>query len=209
MVAFCYDFCNQMKNMSLSTDEIRIKNLINLYDTLTLRQIEVLGNLKSAQQKKIIDNLIKKKAIKIDYLADGIEVYCNYYSSPNRKLVLVGEVLKELIINTNSTVLWFQKQEYPFTAIAYIKNKIFDIAAIEDGEEEIFNVAVNRIINSETGNEENGYKNSPAPRKNILIIIENAEKISKIQIPNNDRNVVFACTDLKNSDVQFIAKPTI
>lgn len=188
--------------MALATDEIKIKNLINTYDTLTREQVEVLANLKTGQQKKLIDKIINKKAIRIDYLDDGIEVCCNFYVPPNKKFVLIGEVLKKLLESSNLTVLWFQKQEYPFTAIACIKDKIFDIAVVEEDTEHIFNAVINRVIASETGSESDNYVSAPAPRENILIIIENKEQIKKINIIH--QNTVFAYVNIQEQIVEFV-----
>lgn len=187
--------------MALSTSEIKVKNLLSTYDTLTLTQLEILGGLNTVQQKNIISSLVAKKAIKIVPLGEGVEGYCSFFSEPSRKFALVGEALKELTQDSKLPILWFDKQEYPFTAVAFISNKMFDIAVIDKGDEVAFNAVANRVISVETGTEKDGFSSAPAPRENLLIIAESAEQLEKIKIKHN--NIVFANVDLKNASVTF------
>lgn len=186
--------------MALNTDQIRIKNLINSYDTLTTEQLYILSNLQSNTQKRLVEDLVKKQAIKSDYLSDGIQVYFNYFSTPNRKFALIGEVLRYLTEN-DLPIYWFQKQEYPFCAIAAVKNKMFDIAVVEEGEDVIFSSVINRLITEEFGTSKDDYKSAPAPRENLLIITENKQHIKNLKIIH--KNVIYACVDLINQEVSF------
>jgi len=191
--------------MSLNKDELNIKNTINLYDTVTAAQLEILCELNSETKRRIIESLVSKNAIKKDIIEGGIDVYCNFYNNPNKKYLLVAEVLSKMKKENNTSILWYQKQEYPFTGIGFINNKIFDIAVVQVGEEVVFKTIINRILQNEkeTYNDAH-YITAPAQRENFLIIVEDKEQIDKISV--NHDNVIYVFVNIENNIVELIKK---